>query len=163
MSLATLSTLSGAARRRRAPRSDPQPSQQVRKLNVLLVDDDPADSSLILSVLVRHPNVASTQAVDSPVYALRQLAAGYRKPDLVLLDIHMLRIDGLEFLKGLRRIAGMTSVPVVFLTTSGMGKDILENMGGSAPLHVIKPDTLAELKVRLDGVVERAISGVWSR
>jgi putative two-component system response regulator len=97
------------------------------------------------------------------VYALRQLAAGHRKPDLVLLDIHMPRIDGFEFLKGLRRIPGMISVPVVFLTTSGVGKDVLEYMGSSASLYVIKPDTLAELKVRLDGVVERAISGVWSR
>jgi len=159
MSLAALPSEDEGARRG----SRPQPAQQVWRLNVLLVDDDPADTSLILSVLVRHPGVATARAVDAPVLALRQLLAGYRKPDLVLLDIHMPRIDGFEFLKGLRRLPGMASVPVVFLTTSGLGKDVIAYMGSSASLYVIKPDTFGELQTRLDGIIERAISGVWSK
>jgi two-component system response regulator AdeR len=158
MSLAALSSEDDGL-----PPPKPRPAQVVWRLNVLLVDDDPADTSLILSVLVRHPSVATARAVDSPVLALRQLLVGYRKPDLILLDIRMPRLDGFEFLAGLRKIPGMISVPVVFLTSSGLEKDVMAYMESSASLYVIKPDTLPELQTRLDGIVERAISGAWSK
>jgi CheY-like chemotaxis protein len=145
------------------PQAGPQPAQKVWRLSVLLVDDDPADTSLILSVLGRNRHVDTARAVDSPVLALRQLLAGYKKPDLVLLDIRMPRLDGFEFLAGLRKLPGMISVPVVFLTSSGLEKDVMAYMGSSASLYVIKPDTLPELQTRLDGIVERAISGAWTR
>jgi CheY-like chemotaxis protein len=157
MSLATHSE----EERYRPPRL--RPAQKVWRLNVLVVDDDPADTSLILSVLVRHPSVATARAVESPVLALRQLLVGHRKPDLVLLDIRMPRLDGFEFLVGLRKLPGMISVPVVFLTSSGLEKDVMSYMISSASLYVIKPDTLGELQTRLDGIIERAISGAWSK
>ena len=160
VSLAELSNPPKETRGRRVRR---RPPQQVRKLNVLLVDDDPADSSLILSALASHSQVTTVRAVGEPVLALRQLLVGYRQPDLILLDIHMPRIDGFEFLEGLRRIRGMISVPVVFLTTSELGKDLYAYRGSSASMYVVKPDTLGELRIRIDGIVERAISGVWSQ
>jgi CheY-like chemotaxis protein len=158
MSLATHSSEDERPRPHR-----PRPAQKVWRLNVLIVDDDPADTSLILSVLVRHPSVATVRSVEAPILALRQLLVGYRKPDLVLLDIRMPRLDGFEFLAGLRKLPGMISVPVVFLTSSGLGKDVVAYMGSSASLYVIKPDTLEELQTRLDGIIERAISGAWSK
>jgi DNA-binding response OmpR family regulator len=163
MNFTALQPSSGADAVRREPRAQPRPAQQTWRLNALLVDDDPADTSLVLGILARHPNIATARAVDSPVLALRQLLAGYRKPDLVLLDIRMPRLDGFEFLEGLRKIPGMISVPVVFLTTSGAEKDVMAYMRSSASLYVIKPDTFEELHLRLDGIVERAISGAWSK
>jgi DNA-binding response OmpR family regulator len=163
VSLAHLSSPPETRDRRRARQVDPQRVQQPVKLNVLLVDDDPADTSLILNALGGHPNVAAVRAVDSSVLALRQLLVGYRRPDLVLLDVHMPRIDGFELLTGLRRISGMVSVPVVFLTTSGLEKDVLAYRGSSASMYVVKPDTLSELQVRINGILERAVSGVWSQ
>jgi DNA-binding response OmpR family regulator len=163
VSLAHLSSSAVDHGGRRARQLDPPPVQQLVKLNVLLVDDDPADTSLILSLLASHPNVAAVRAVDSPVLALRQFLVGYRRPDLVLLDVHMPRIDGFELLKGLRLIPRMSSVPVVFLTTSGLEKDVLAYRGSSASMYVVKPDTLGELQIRMDGILERAISGVWNQ
>ena len=159
MSLAQLSRPSEG--RRRSRQRGPRPAEQAGKLNILLVDDDPADTSLILSALACHPHV-SVRTVDEPVLALRQLLVGYRQPDLVLLDVHMPRIDGFELLEGLRRIAGMVSVPVVILTTSGLDKDVLAYRRSSASMYVVKPDTFGELQTRVDGIVERAISGVWN-
>jgi DNA-binding response OmpR family regulator len=126
------------------------------------VDDDPADTSLILSALARHSQVA-VRTVDEPVLALRQLLVGYKQPDLVLLDVHMPRIDGFELLEGLRRIRGMVTVPVVFLTTSGLERDLLAYRGSSASMYVVKPDTFGELQTRIDGIIERAISGAWNQ
>ncbi len=147
---------------RHHPLPGPPARHRVLRLNVLLVDDDAADTSLILSVLKRHPNVSIAHATDAPEFALRQLEAGRLKPDLILLDIHMPRIDGFSFLKKLRHIPDMANVPVVFLTTSGLANDVLEYTEGSASLYVIKPDTYFELQTRVSGVVRRAIAGVWS-
>jgi DNA-binding response OmpR family regulator len=147
----------------RERRIDPGPASQTRKLNVLLIDDDPADTSLIISVLANHPKVATVRTVDAPVLALRQLLIGFRPPDLVLLDIHMPQIDGFDLLRRLREIPGMASVPVVLLTTSGLEKDILAYRGSSASMYVVKPDTPGELRIRIDGIMDRAISGVWNQ
>ncbi|MDB5465169.1 MAG: response regulator rcp1 [Phenylobacterium sp.] len=148
---------------RSQPWLDRRPSGHVWNLNVLLVDDDAADTSLILDVLRRHPDVAAVHAFDAPIAALRQLATGRQKPNLVLLDIHMPRLDGFEFLKELRRIESMVSVPVVFLTTSGLTRDVREYSASSASSYIIKPDTYFELQTRMDAVIKRALSGVWRR
>ena len=130
-------------------------------LDILLVEDDAADASLILGALEKHPSVLVAHAVASPLLALYELLAGRLQPDLVLLDLHMPRLSGFEFLKGLRRIPSLNKVPVVFLTTSDLGKDVFEYMHSSASLYVVKPDTFAELRTRMNGIIERAVSGVW--
>jgi CheY-like chemotaxis protein len=132
-------------------------------LNVLLVEDDAADASLILSVLQRHASVSTARAMDSPALALSQVATGRIIPDLVLLDIHMPRINGFQFLERLRQIPSMVSVPVVFLTTSGLDRDVSEYVRGSAVSYVLKPDSYGELQTRLDAVIKRAVSRAWIR
>jgi DNA-binding response OmpR family regulator len=143
--------------------SDPPRPRRVWALNVLLVDDDAADTALIMNVLKRHPNVSTALATDAPEFVLRQLRTGRQmKPDLVLLDIHMPRVDGFAFLSALRGIPEMTEVPVVFLTTSCLSSDVAKTRGSSALLYVIKPETYLELQSRLNGVLRRAASGRWS-
>jgi CheY-like chemotaxis protein len=129
-------------------------------IDVLVVEDDAADSNLILGALKRHPKVASAHAADTPHLALRQLAAGAMKPDLVLLDIHMPRLDGFEFLDALRKVPAMAQVPVVFVTTSARAMDVVSAKLSSASLYVVKPDSFIELQTRLDGVIKRLFSFV---
>jgi CheY-like chemotaxis protein len=160
----SLADVSSPSEWRRPPRGrQPPPSQPAWKLNVLVVDDDPADTCLIVSALTPHPIVASVRAVDAPVLALRQFLVGYKPPDLVLLDLHMPRLDGFEFLVGLRRIPRMVSVPVVFLTTSGLEEDVQAYRRSSASMYVVKPDTFGEFQTRMDGILKRAVSGVWNQ
>jgi two-component system chemotaxis response regulator CheY len=144
-------------------RNELRPPQNNWNINVLVVEDDPADTSLILNVLRRHPGVSSAHAIDSPDVALEQLRAGHLSPDLVLLDIHMPRIDGFGFLESLRKIPAMARTPVVFLTTSCLASDVVEARHCSASSYVIKPDTYAELQTRLDAVIRKAVSGAWSK
>jgi CheY-like chemotaxis protein len=146
---------------RRPPRFEPRLAKVLWSINVLLVEDDAADTDLILNVLKRHPDVSAIQASNEPARMLRQLTLGQVKPDLILLDIHMPRVNGFKFLEALREIPAMNSVPVVFLTTSCLAKDVLEAGRSSAASYVIKPDTYFELQTRLDGVIKRAIAGLW--
>ena len=153
------------ARETEALQSEPglRPETKAWSINVLVVEDDLADTSLILDVLRRHPSVASAHATDAPDLALRQLANGHLKPDLVLLDIRMPRVDGFEFLDRLRRIPALFGTPVVFLTTSAFASDVIEAKQSSACSYVIKPETYEELKTRLDKVIRTVLSGAWSR
>lgn len=159
---ATSSLLEDGKLRSRS-RMKPRPERKVWSINVLLVEDDVADTSLILNVLRRHPGVANVQASNSPALMLRQLEANHMLPDLVLLDIRMPKLDGFEFLERLRDIPTMADVPVVFLTTSRLASDVIEARHSSASFYVIKPDTYPELESRLDGVIRRTLSGAWNK
>jgi DNA-binding response OmpR family regulator len=141
---------------------EPRVPRRVWSLNVLLVEDDAADSALILDVLKRHPHVSTALATDSPQFALRQLRTGRQmRPDLVLLDIHMPRLDGYHFLQAKRGIPAMASVPVVFLTSSCRASDVERTRLSSALLYVVRPDNYLELQARLNGVLRRASTGRW--
>ena len=142
---------------------EPRLARRVWSINVLLVEDDAADTALILDVLKRHPDVSAARASDTPDDALRELADGRSRPDLVLLDIHMPRIDGFEFLRRMRRIPEMADVPVVFLTSSRLPSDVAKAWRSSPTSYVIKPETHAELQNRLDSVIRRTISGTRTR
>ena len=56
----------------------------------------------------------------------------------------------------------MSEVPVVFLTTSSLGADVQRYRESSASSYIIKPDTYVELQARMDSVIKRALSGIWS-
>lgn len=142
----------------------PIPDRRLRRrvwgLDVLVVDDDPADTALILAALNRNPEVTSARATDAPAFALRQLAAGAQlRPHLVMLDIHMPKVDGFAFLDAMRQIPAMASVPVVFLTTSGLAADVARTQNSSASLYVLKPNSNAELQARINGVIRLASTG----
>ncbi len=162
MSPETLGRTRGSAAIARA-QPGPAPGAKPWAINVLVVEDDLADASLILDVLRRHPSVASAHATDAPDLALRQLVKGHLKPDLVLLDVRMPRLDGFEFLDRLRRIPAMFDTPVVFLTTSAFASDVVEAKQSSAASYVVKPESYDELRKRLDRVIKTALSGAWSR
>ncbi len=147
---------------RRRPNPVPTPTQRVWTANVLLIDDDVADTCLILDVLRRHPSVSAARATDAPEFALRQLEAGRLKPDVVLLDVQMPRMNGFRFLEGMREISSLDHVPVVFLTTSSAARDVKEAERSSASMYIIKPDTYFELQARLSGVIRRVVNSSWS-
>ena len=120
-------------------------------INVLLVDDDPADTSLTLNALQRHPDVAAAHAMDDPVAALKLLEAGS-----LLLDINMPKMSGFGFIERLRLIPALSDTPVTFLTTSGRLRDIEAARDCGSCAYVVKPDTLADLRARLDTEIRRA-------
>jgi CheY-like chemotaxis protein len=139
------------------------PARRIWTINVLLVDDDVADTSLIIDALKRHPGVSAFRTSNAPHSVLHELAEGRIKPDLVLLDICMPHMDGFTFLKRLRMIPACAATPVVLLTTSGLRRDAQEALASSAVSYVIKPPSFAQLQARLDTAIRRTIAGDWKR
>lgn len=114
---------------------------------ILLVEDNPDDELLALRALRKSgvPNevVVARDGVEALDYLFASGAhegAGSRAlPQLVLLDLKLPRIDGLEVLKRLRADSRTRLLPVVILTSSRERSDMLEGYGLGANSYVRKP------------------------
>jgi CheY-like chemotaxis protein len=131
----------------------------VWRVNVLVVDDDAADTRLIVKALKRNPDVGEVVSRSLPGRALLELTAGRLRPDLVLLDLSMPKLDGFRFLEVLRMIPAMAETPVVIVTTSGLARDVEQAAGCSISGYIVKPDTYDELEKRLDRIIEQTLGG----
>ena len=117
---------------------------------VLVVDDEPT----ILDVVGRYMERAGYEtyrAADGPE-ALR-LAALHR-PDLVVLDLMLPGIDGIEVMRQLHEEAG-PRIAVIMLTARGEESDRLVGLRQGADDYVVKPFSPAELVARVDAVLRR--------
>jgi CheY-like chemotaxis protein len=138
--------------------SSKRPVEALWSIDVLVVDDDAADTSLIMEILRDHHRVGVAIASDEPEAALFQLAQGWARPGLILLDIHMPRVNGFVFLEALREIPRFKDTPVVFLTTSGHTRDVENARKTSATSYVVKPDTYDGLRERINAVIKQALT-----
>ena len=110
---------------------------------ILLVDDNPDDVYLTTRAF-RQNNITNEIIVaNDGVQALELLLPDDDRPPLrpsiVLLDIHMPRMDGLEVLARLRADAFTRTLPVIVLTTSDEDRDIAESYSQGANSYVQKP------------------------
>src|SRR4029077_15565037 len=131
-------------------------------LNVMLVDDDAADASLIIGLLQRHPSVGAANVYHEPDRALADIAAGWRQPDLILLDINMPKTNGFAFIAALAKMEHARTIPVVFLTTSNFARDVEQARLAQACGYIVKPESFDDLRRRLDAAVKQTINGKWS-
>ena len=117
---------------------------------VLVVDDDPTVSDVVRRYLERA-GIDVTLAADGPA-ALAAFAAD--RPDLVVLDLMLPGIDGLEVCRRMR--ADDPDVPVVMLTALGEEADRVIGLELGADDYVTKPFSPRELVLRVQSVLRRA-------
>jgi DNA-binding response OmpR family regulator len=126
--------------------------------SILVVDDDPTVSEVVTGYLERA-GFAVDRAADGP-QALR-LAAG-RRPDLVVLDLMLPGMDGLEVCRRLR--AGEAPpVPVIMLTARGDEDDRILGLEVGADDYVTKPFSPRELVLRVESVLRRGGAAAGER
>ncbi|MEU7033499.1 response regulator transcription factor [Streptomyces sp. NPDC046237] len=120
---------------------------------VLVVDDDPTVSEVVAGYLKRA-GFAVRRAADGPA-ALR--AAEELRPDLIVLDLMLPGMDGLEVCRRLRaRESGTRPVPVIMLTARGDEDDRILGLEVGADDYVTKPFSPRELVLRVQSVLRRA-------
>ena len=78
------------------------------------------------------------------------------RPDLILLDLNMPRMDGRQFLAAIKQDPGLVSIPVVVLTTSDAESDLIASYENNAAGYIVKPIDIDEF-VRL----VRGLSHYW--
>ncbi|MGW5352036.1 response regulator transcription factor [Streptomyces sp. NPDC004031] len=119
---------------------------------ILVVDDDPTVAEVVTGYLRRAGHTA-LHAPDGPA-ALAEAAAG--AVDLVVLDLMLPGIDGLEVC---RRLRAGHPLPVIMLTARGDEEDRIAGLEMGADDYVTKPFSPRELVLRVDSVLRRARSG----
>lgn len=103
---------------------------------ILVVDDSPTMRRMIVASLRELGNVSFDQA-SSGLEAIERLSLG--PVDLVVLDLNMPDVHGLEVLRFLRAHARFDSVPVVILTTRGDDESRQAALRGGASRYLTKP------------------------
>ncbi|MBS3963448.1 MAG: response regulator, partial [Methylomonas sp.] len=114
---------------------------------ILLVEDNPDDEALTLRALRKNNILNEVVVVRDGVEALDHLFAGESHsnrasdelPQLVLLDLKLPKLDGLEVLKRIRSDLRTQFLPVVILTTSNEDRDILSSYELGANSFIRKP------------------------
>ncbi len=119
-------------------------AMQERKLNILLIDDDELDVMNVQRAF-RKNNIQSPLFIaHDGIEGLERLRDGTVPEDrrLVLLDLNMPRMSGIEFLRELRADPALKHTSVVVLTTSSEDRDRVEAYNLNVAGYIIKPVTL---------------------
>ena len=117
---------------------------------VLVVDDEPTIAEVVSRSLERAGYSATTAADGLEAVRL----AGERRPDLVVLDVLLPGLDGLQVLRRLRE-GEEGPTPVILLTARGEQEDKLAGLRSGADDYVVKPFSPSELVARVDAVLRR--------
>lgn len=124
--------------------------QEIR--SILVVEDE-----LDLAELLRYNlNVSGHRAevVHSGRDALEAVTA--RKPDLIILDIMLPELDGIEVATRLKRNAETSAIPIIMLTAKSADADQIRGLDAGADDYVTKPFSIKVLLARVDAVLRRA-------
>jgi DNA-binding response OmpR family regulator len=118
-------------------------------MRILVVDDDP-DLRDILAYLLRRKGHAVTAASSGEV----ALSLFRKEPqDLLVLDIAMPRMDGLDLCRAVRE---SSSVPIIMLTVLGSEGDVIRSLDAGADDHLSKPFHHQELVARVEALLRRS-------
>lgn len=120
----------------------PEPATSLRPSKRILVVDDNVDAADSTATLLRMDGHEVQVAYDG--HQALSFAKGW-KPDIVLLDVGLPGISGLEVARRLREIPGMAGVRMIAVTGYGQASDIAASKGAGLDFHLTKPYELDEL------------------
>jgi CheY-like chemotaxis protein len=135
-----------------------------RLKRILLVEDSARDAELILGALDSHQLAGEVVHVRDGAEALDYL---YRRgvfadrpdtqPILMLLDLKLPKVDGLEVLRQIKGDAGLKKIPIVMLTSSRQEQDLVRSYELGVNAYVVKP-------MKFQDFVEavKQVSGFWA-
>ena len=130
-------------------------------LDLLLVEDSRTDVELTEEALATARIDTRLHVVSDGEAALAFLRReppheAARRPDLVLLDLNMPRMDGREVLREMKQDERLRSIPVLILTTSGAQEDVAEAYARGANAYIRKPVHFEDFIATM-----RAIEAFW--
>lgn len=116
----------------------------------IVIADDDADIRELVVFKLRHAGHEVLPVADGTAAVEACLAD---KPDLVILDVMMPGMSGLEAARVLRAEPAMNGVPIIMLTARAQESDIEQGFEAGADDYVVKPFSPRELAVRVDAVL----------
>jgi two-component system alkaline phosphatase synthesis response regulator PhoP/two-component system response regulator RpaA len=125
-------------------------STATQAARVLVVDDDPSVAKSIEATLRRYYQV---YVVHSGIEALKE--ARRHSPDIIVLDVVMSGMDGLDTCRELRNDPTLAETPILFLTALGRPEDRVAGFRAGADDYLTKPFNLEELQLRIQAILRR--------
>lgn len=124
--------------------------------SILLVEDNPMDVDLTLRALSRHHLANPVEVARDGEEALAYLARweeGISPPAVILLDLKLPKVDGLEVLRRIKQHPQFHTIPIIMLTTSREDRDIQAAYELGVNSYIVKPvefDKFIEIARQID-------------
>jgi len=120
-----------------------------KSVDILLIEDNPDHAELIIKALRGNNVLNEVHVATSGEEAMDFLSqqgeyANAARPGLILLDIKLPGMDGIEFLRWIKADPKLKPIPVVVLTTSAGEKEIVESYRCGANSYIVKPVDFAQ-------------------
>jgi CheY-like chemotaxis protein len=120
---------------------------------LLYVEDNPANLNLVEQLIARHPNMRLLSARDGNLGI--QLACA-NQPEVILMDINLPGISGIEALKILREDPATAHIPVIALSANAMPRDIEKGLQAGFFRYLTKPIKVTKFMETLEAALEFA-------
>lgn len=132
-------------------------------INILMIDDDAGDTLMAKEAIEQSDLQTKLHITHDGIEAMAFLTndgkyADAPRPDLILLDLNMPRMDGHEVLTWLKNQPSLKNIPVIILTTSDASQDVEECYNKQANCFITKPIDLDEFTR-----VINEVNGFWTQ
>lgn len=119
---------------------------------ILLVEDDPWLEKLV-AVTIARGDFRLVNARDGEEAVT---AATKEKPDLILLDVNLPKMDGFEVCRFLKAQSDLSYIPVIFLTAKSDPEDIKEGMDAGGTAYITKPFSPLKLLATIEDILNKS-------
>jgi two-component system chemotaxis response regulator CheY len=136
------------------PPSPPRGSRDMDSICALIVDDSSVMRKIVERSL-RQAGLGLTQVLEASNGAEALAAVQKNKVDLILCDINMPVMDGLEFVRQLAGVENAKGVPVVMITTEGSEGHVVQALSAGARGYIRKPFTPEQVKEHVLPVLQK--------
>jgi len=126
----------------------------MKRARVLVIEDEKIMATFLLGSL-RRLGILDLFSFENGQTALREISTV--KPDLIITDVHMQPMGGIEFLKHLREVADerLANIPVIFLSADSSASTVKETLLLGVAGYIVKPPNINILAAR----IEQALRG----
>ena len=127
--------------------------QPMQTRSILLIEDDQIETVKFKRALMTYDHKHEVTLAENGEEALAFLQSDEELPDVILLDLNMPKMNGIEFLKTLKSQEKLQYIPVVILTTSNNHSDVKESYAAGAAGYLVKPLKYEEYKQQIHMLV----------
>jgi len=127
---------------------------------LLYVEDNPANLMLVQQLIARRPDIRLLSAIDG-IQGIQM--ARLHSPEVILMDINLPGISGVEALKILKESPDTRHIPIVALSANAMPRDIEKGLQAGFYRYLTKPIVLADLMTALESALEFAAKPTATR
>lgn len=126
----------------------------IKRARIFVVEDEKVMSTFILNSL-RRLGILDLFAYEDGASALREVVK--HKPDLILTDVHMEPLGGIEFVRQLRALPSnqVSNTPVIFLSADSSSATVGEALPLGVAGYMVKPPNLKLLATRIEAALNR--------